>query len=207
MPSKVKYEESPELEAIQDELVKLSSLSVVVGPVGREGSSIVKIAGANEFGATILPKRGKYLAVPLVPEAKGKSPRDFVGLQFIKGNGNPVLARVEGESVFPVFVLMKKVVIPERSFLRSTADSKKVQNKMKKFASAMIVRLLQGNASANDVATAIGESLSASVKSTIASGVSPGNAPLTIALKGSGKGTLVDEARLLKSISYEVVHE
>ncbi len=61
-------------------------------------------AAANEFGVnSIKPKSGTYLAIPLIPELKGISPRNIAGLVFFPGkNGKlPYLAHVEGGRVTP----------------------------------------------------------------------------------------------------------
>lgn len=79
-------------------------------------------AGVVEFGGDIRPKKGKALAVPVHPDAKGRSPQDFPDLVMIKPehSDHPLLIRQEkGRSSYDVmFVLVPKVTIPAQPFLR-----------------------------------------------------------------------------------------
>ncbi len=191
----------PHLEA---ELKALNSMKIIIGPVAAEGSELAKYAGSNEFGAEIKPKNTRFLAVPLRPEAKERSPRDFDLVPIFPKNGTPYLARIEGEKVTPYYLLKKKIVIPERSFLRSTFDKRDTIEKVMRVLKDSLSKLLAGSMTSKGVANAVGESLASCVKENIASNIGPGNAPLTLALKNGKSTTLVDEARMLKSISYEV---
>jgi hypothetical protein len=195
------------IDEIQAGLRSMFDGTVRVGPIASADSELLVIAASNEYGATIRPKNGKYLSLPLIPEAKGRSPKSFPGLKFIppkKTGGSPVLARVIGETVEPVFVLVKEVIIPERAFLRLTAQDQNARKKAASAAAEAIRRFLTGDAPAQSVLDAIGFSLSASVKRQIANGTPPPNAALTLSLK-RGTTTLVDEGRLMKSIAHEVV--
>ncbi|HPA70775.1 MAG TPA: hypothetical protein PKY31_00810 [Spirochaetota bacterium] len=203
MPATVKHKVF--LPGVEAEFKKLFGRKIIVGPAAAEGSELAKYAAANEFGATITPKNAAYLALPLSKEAKERRPRDFDLVPVFPKGGTPYLAMKQGNSLKPYYLLLKKVTIPERSFLRSAFDKKATVDKAMTMARGMMQRLLGGSATAEDVLNAIGSSLASSVKENIASNIGPGNAPLTLALK-RGKGTtLVDEAQLLKSISYEVI--
>ena len=91
---------------------------------GTEGR--VSYARMQEFGGTITPKRGKYLAIPLPPAktaagvAKG-SPRMFPFLTFVQSlKGQPLLAHQDtGE---PWFLLRRSVKIPKTRFLGRAVD-------------------------------------------------------------------------------------
>lgn len=205
IPMPAKVTEKVFLPGVEAEFKKLFGRKIIVGPAAAEGSELAKYAAANEFGATITPKNTAYLALPLNAEAKERRPRDFDLVPVFPAGGTPYLAMKQGKSLKPYYLLLKKVTIPERSFLRSAFDKKETVDKAMAMGRTMLQRLLGGSATAEDVLNAIGSSLASSVKSNIASNIGPANAPLTLALK-RGKGTtLIDEAQLLKSISYEVL--
>lgn len=200
MPSKVNYKE---ISSIENELGKLAKKKIIAGIVADEGSHLAKVAAANEFGATIKPKKGKYLAIPLQPEFKGKSPSDFPDgmFDFIPGKDWKT-ARLVMNNV-PCFLLVQKVVIPERAFIRSTLDKRETQEKIYTIARAYLERILGGGGSADDLCNAVGQSIVSSIKINIASNIGPPNSPLTRRLKGEDK-TLIDDGDLLKSIGYTV---
>ena len=74
---------------------------------------------------TIRPKNAKALAIPIgkaktpAGVSKYKSPKDVPGLSYIKRKGKaPLLARVNGKTMEPMFVLVPSVKIPARIFPR-----------------------------------------------------------------------------------------
>lgn len=79
-------------------------------------------APIQELGGEIRPVDAKALAIPIHPDAKGKSPRDFDDLVYIKRDGaNPLLIREAGRGknrVDLMYVLVKRVKIPARPFIR-----------------------------------------------------------------------------------------
>lgn len=64
---------------------EMEQKKIRVGIVGgKADSDIMAIAHAHEYGATIKPKKGKYLAIPLTKEAQAAgSPRAFSDLRFV----------------------------------------------------------------------------------------------------------------------------
>lgn len=98
-----------------------------------EDSDLLIIAGVHEYGMQITAKKAKNLAIPLKPEAKGKSPRDFPGLFFIESEATKHLFGVtlkggrsnrENENNLNfLFLLLPSVTIPERSFIRASYDA------------------------------------------------------------------------------------
>jgi len=202
-----KYTETVYLPRVEEELLKIFGKKIIVGPAAAEGSELAIYAASNEFGAEIKPKKGRFLAVPLRKELKGISPRSVDGLEFIPPRGsrkNPVLARREGNRPVTYYLLLPKVTIPERSYLRSTIDSQDAIDKAMNLASAAIGRIIAGSGRADDVLHAIGNSLVSSVKMRIRSSIDPPNSGITLAVK-KGSVTLVDETRLISSLSYEVL--
>ena len=200
MASKVKFVEVSDIET---ELGKLANKKIIAGVVADEGSLLAKYAAANEFGAVIVPKNGKYLAIPLQPEFKDKSPRDFPDgfFDFVKSKDGKT-ARLMLNNV-ACFLLVKKVTIPERAAIRGAFDKRDTQEKAYNLARAALERILGGGGKADDVCNAIGSSLVASIKNNISSNIEPENSPLTRRLKGNGN-TLIDSGDFLKSINYEV---
>ena len=203
MPAKVT--EKVYLPHVEKELSELLRKKVIVGPSAQNGSELAMYAAANEFGAEITPKSATFLAIPVRPEAKERSPRDFDLKPVFPKDGTPYLAKIEGGAVIPYYILKKKVTIPERSYMRSTFDRRETQDKLMRVLKDSIKRLIAGAMRADDVTNALGASLAASVKSQIASNIGPPNASITIALKRGKSTTLVDEGHLVKSISWEVV--
>ena len=203
MASKVTF---TEFSNIEDELLKLSNKKIKVGVIAEEDSLLIKYAAANEFGATITPKKGKYLAIPLQPEFKDKSPRDFPPnfFKLVPNDPNKPFksAKLMAGNV-EAFLLVKKVVIPERAFMRTALDNKKNIDKAINLARPALERLLMGSGIAEDVCVAIGESIASSIKANISSNIGPPNSGLTKRLKGSSK-TLIDSGDLLKHIGYEI---
>lgn len=202
-----KYTETVFLPHVEEELLKLFGKKIIVGPAADEGSELAVIAGANEFGAEIKPKSARALAIPLRKEVKGVSPRSVDGLEYIPPRGsrkNPMLAKVEGKRLVPYYLLVSRVVIPERAYLRGTMDSQDAINKALNLASAAVARIVAGGGRAEDVLHAIGNSLVSSVKLRIRSSIGPANSPITLLTK-KGSTTLVDEGRLMGSIQYEVL--
>jgi len=92
-----------------------------------------------------------------------------------------------------------RIVIPERSFLRSTADDPVTRKTIFKKAS----RLLFRGAKAKAVLDGIGLAFAAKIRDKIRSNIPPANADSTAARKGS-KRTLIDTGRLKNAIAHEV---
>lgn len=194
-----------DLKKVAAELRELEAKGVVIGVVAEEDSTLAKLAGANEFGAIIRPKNGKYLAIPVSPSVKGKSPRDVNNLVFRKAKkGGLVAGRQFGDTFIMLFVLLRETEIPERSFLRSTGDDPAALDKALRLAKVILEKVFFNQATAEMVLIAIGESMASSVKERIVSNIPPGNSALTSSMKDSEK-TLMDSGRLLGAIWYEIV--
>jgi phage gpG-like protein len=94
----------------------------------RAGSN-VKYAAMQEFGGTITPKKGKYLAIPIYRGAESttmpRSPRDFSDLFFLRLAGKPFLARKSGRAgarLELMFALKTSVTIRPHNYLRNAFD-------------------------------------------------------------------------------------
>lgn len=97
------------------------------------------------------------------------------------------------------------IVIPERSYIRSTLDNKKVLKALENKIVPTAAKVALGKLPAESILEYIGIYYTAAIKSTIANMREPENHPFTVERKGSGKGLLIDSGRLLTAISYEVV--
>jgi phage gpG-like protein len=92
-----------------------------------EGSSTVTIgprnvvyAAIHEFGGTIKPKAGKYLAIPVTAAARqAGSPRSMGGLHFQLVAGGAALVDEGGDIQY---VLKTSVTIPARPYVRPALD-------------------------------------------------------------------------------------
>ena len=91
--------------------------AIVLSAGGTSGSRSVGYARAQELGATISPRRGRYLAIPLPPALTGAGVlrsrfnlpgglRSVGSLFAIKGrSGRLLLVERKGDGVVPMFVL------------------------------------------------------------------------------------------------------
>lgn len=89
----------PNFHNIAKELDKLNHYMVAVGFFGDKDAKLLAIVRANEYGAYITPKKGKYLMVP-----KGKKPSDG-------------------------YYKLKSVHIPPRPFIRNAWNDNKQKYK------------------------------------------------------------------------------
>lgn len=87
--------------------------------VGRFDRTSVTVGTAHpgaalaNYGGTVRPRKGKFLAVPLTREAaRAGSPRRLKGSARL-----PLFARLMGGKMVGHFLLIKKAVVPAREFL------------------------------------------------------------------------------------------
>ena len=95
-------------------------------------------------------------------------------------------------------------IIPERSFLRASFDSRK--KKFEEQGARLLKQVIVKGMSADAFFNAYGEYLVAQVRDYMVKLRYPANAPSTIKKKGSSN-PLIDEGRLLGSIEWRVVKE
>lgn len=143
---------------------EMEKKKIVVGIVGSGvDSEIMAIAHAHEYGATIRPKEKKYLAIPLTKEAEAAgSPTVFSDLRFVNAKDGKLLmvrdkkkgrgkGKTESEAMF---LLVKSVTLPERSFIRASFDAD--QDKIEGIVSKAVVKVLQGAITPDAAAESIG---------------------------------------------------
>lgn len=187
----------------------LDGKTIQVGIFGDDGAEMLKIARANEFGVTIRPKNGKYLAIPS-KQAGDRRPRDYGDtLRFVATrNGNGLLVKdVAGSGAANrgarseiIFFLMKSVTIPERSFIRAGFDENidGIQRKIEQ----MMPLVLQGLA-VDRFLEAIALEFEGKIKLKLRDVSAPPNAAITRERKGSSN-PLIDTGRLVGAIRHEV---
>lgn len=94
------------------------------------------------------------------------------------------------------------IVIPERSFLRSTFDEK--EREWYSFIQKNIPKILDGSLNARTLCERLGAKMVADIQKKIRDLKDPPNAPSTIAAKGSSN-PLIDTGGLRQRITYRVV--
>ncbi|EMP09533.1 MULTISPECIES: hypothetical protein [Leptospira] len=168
-------------------LKELENLSAVVGVAAEPDSELAIYAGAQEFGAVI------------------KSKKAIAKLYYLL-----VEEELIDKDKFPLYIWMKaktEITIPERAYLRKTFDDPGVIDEAEKLFVYAFDRALSGQGKMIQALEAAADSLLASVKATITSGMSPSNHPLTIARKGHSRTLMGKEPRLLKSITREIIKD
>lgn len=175
--------------------------------VDHEGINMVTLARVHEFGMTIIPKRARSLTIPLIPEAKGKRAKDFPDLFFYKpkGEDHAFLARKRGRGksarIENVFLLVKSVTIPERSFIRAGFDHN-IENIMRKIEKEM-QNVIDFKINPELFADSIARELAGLIQRYARDLQTPPNSPITIAVKRSSN-PLADTGRLIGSIDHRV---
>lgn len=168
------------LPRIVRELRKIQKSFTDVGVLGEAGSEKVIIAGANEFGAVIevTEKVRKALMAILLNAERG----DLIG------------------SLPPIGGV---IIIPSRSFVRSTFDDPQAIDKAFSFLEFGIDRILSGDGDALQAMQAVTASLISSIQLKIRSNIEPSNNPITLALKAGDK-SLVVTGSLSQSVSGKI---
>lgn len=194
---------------IKRALEKLGRKKITVGIHGEDNyqypndADLVTIAAVHEFGTTILPKKGEWLTIPLIPEAKNKRASDFPGLVAlgIQDGSNGVLALVNNGEIKPVFALMRSVTIPERSFIRTGFDSNvdKIGDKIEAFLDDVINLRIDPDVFVD----MIGMEFAGMIQRHARTVKSPPNAASTRNVKGSSN-PLHDTGRMIGAIRHEV---
>ncbi len=93
------------------------------------------------YGATIRPRKAKFLSIPLVPQAKGIYPSSglITGL-FLRrsSSGAAFLAKRDGRNIVNYFILLKSVTIPRDP--KAAPDRKDVDRELLKEANLWFKR-------------------------------------------------------------------
>ncbi|MFC6208338.1 hypothetical protein [Levilactobacillus tongjiangensis] len=189
---------------VEREMAELSHLQLQVGIFGEDGSFMQMIASANEYGADIEPRNGKWLTIPTENAPKGAKARDIDGI--FRPKDKNILAVSDGKGgLIPMFYLVKKVHIPERSFIRSTFDEN--VDDWVEYLIDQVIELGMGDSgiTARKIMESLGNRIQRSIVQKIRSIESPANSPITIARKGSSS-PLEDTGHLIDAVRYKVVN-
>lgn len=195
---KTKKNKIPEM---RKNLKALGGLKVQVGVMG-EGKH-VWLARIHEYGMTIHAKKGKYLTVPLCPEASGEKARSFKNTWvYTSKKGNKFIVQNKGDNMKFLYWLTESVVIPERAFLRNGyAESK---DEALNAAKSVLCDVISGNLSIDEYGETVGDELVSRIQEYTINLNDPPNSPITVKAKGSDN-PLNDTGQMIDSIGYEVI--
>lgn len=192
-------------DQIEKELTYLKQHQVAVGFFSDHDSMLLEIVRANEYGAHIVPKKGKYLWVPSREAIKhyGKDvrPKDVKGLFVPKGKH--IACVTEGGKLVVYFYLLGKVNIPARPFLRKSLEDNSA--KYRRYIKAGIDQILYHNGKGKDLLTKLGVMAVADIRHTLVRWTKPGNAPLTIQNKRGQNNPLTDTGALPKRVTWKII--
>lgn len=187
---------------IKKQINYLTDHELQVGVLDNAGKFIMMIAQVNEYGTVIRPHK-QWLTIPLNDEAVGHRAGEFKGL--FKPKGKKILALPQSNgSIKPMFALVKQVVIPQRSFIRSTYDEHHGQ--WLELMEREIENIFWGRQTGEGLFILLGETIKKSIQTKITKMTRPRNAPLTEQLKGKND-PLVDTGKLRASVSYRIVRK
>jgi hypothetical protein len=175
------------------EIKEKDGASSKIGVFAEKGADLVKIAAANEFGATI-KRKGTKGGVSF--GFRTKKDLEANKIRFLKpGKGVVSLGVTKPSGPFTI-------KIPERSFLRSAIDENK--QVIVKFVDQQAINLIvKQNQSLKRTLGLLGLFGVKLVKEKIVRGPFVPNAPSTIRKKKSSK-PLIDKGRLFGSITHKV---
>ena len=191
------------IEHVRTELGLLKAAKITVGVLGSTDSELLSIARVHEYGATITPKHARNLAIPLKPSMSGKSPRDVEDGWILKSDGKLFVVRNKSAHELDLlFMLVPRVTIPERSFIRASYDSQK--NLITEACKRAVTQVIFNDLSAREAADHIGVACVGLVKRYMRSAGYAPKSSVTLT-SAPGKTTpLIRSGRLINSIAYEV---
>lgn len=184
---------------VHKELQRLNKMRIEAG-IFTDNSFIHMIAVVNEYGLTIKP-HGQWLTIP-TENAKGRRAGQIPGL--FKPQGKNILAvddPTQDNGLKIMFVLVKKVVIPERSFVRSTFDDS--LNSWTSLCFDKLADIVAGTSTAEELGQTLGKRMQKDLRTKIKRIKIPHNSPLTIANKGHDN-PLIDTGKLVEAVRYKV---
>ena len=191
---------------VRAELNRLAQMQIRVGVLGSEDGELLRIAYVHEFGATITPRNARNLAIPLSPAARKKSPRDYDDAWVLDNGENRFLVRSKGrngDQIEFLYLLVPKVTIPERSFIRAGYDSGK--DKIAKACEQAVRAIVFDGLDAETAAARIGTAGVGIIKRYMRSGAILPKGSLTLASSPGKTTPLIQSGRLANAISYEVI--
>lgn len=158
------------------------------------------------FSFSVIDKdRGWKDLLKRIAEVKQSKAYAKVGVMGGEGGEGMTAARLAAIHEFGATIIAKgrRIVIPERSFLRATIDANR--EKYLKGLERLIAGFYEGKGTISQILGLLGQQASKDVRERIRAGISQENAPSTIARNGSST-PLIDTGRnLLARITYKVV--
>ena len=217
----------PELARIKRELAALRSLQIHVGIMGDSESDLLMIAHVHEYGATITAKNVRNLTIPLTDEAKkAGSPRSFNDLEWVPGRqpGVSFLVRprkrkarskdhrtvtdtISTRSEYDprdydwLYMLVKSVNIPERSFIRASFDAGRAE--LSAACKEAVTNIIRKGWTAQQAADHVGKIATNMTRQFMNAGLEPPKSKIT-QLTTTQQQPLFDTGRLIGSIAYKV---
>lgn len=217
----------PELARIKRELAALRSLQIHVGIMGDSESDLLMIAHVHEYGATITAKNVRNLTIPLTDEArKAGSPRSFNDLEWVPGRqpGVSFLVRprkrkarskdhrtvtdtISTRSEYDprdydwLYMLVKSVNIPERSFIRASFDAGRAE--LSAACKESVTNIIRKGWTAQQAADHVGKIATNMTRRFMNAGLEPPKSKIT-KLTTTQEQPLFDSGRLIGSIAYKV---
>ncbi|TQK41964.1 hypothetical protein FB479_11665 [Brevibacillus sp. AG162] len=170
--------------------------------VDKEDINLVTLARVHEFGMTIKPKRASALTIPISPKSKGKRVSDFPTAFKVKGKD--IIAIPKGKSgIEPIFILVKEVTIPERSFLRSGFDEN-VDNIVRKIERLM-KDVLEYGISPDMFLDMIGLEFAGLIQKKARNLKTPPKSKATLSVSPGKTNPLMDTGNMVGKIRHKVV--
>lgn len=160
---------------------------VKIGVQADEEQTLLIIAAANEYGATINHPGGTAYGYKTAADAKKHKVRFLKG-----GTGHKVLGTTEAHTI----------IIPSRSYIRSTVDEK--EDQYHKLTKRLLARVIDGDIDKHGALETIGLQVEADIKRKMTTLKNPPNAPSTIRKKKGEDNPLIDKGHLRNSIRYVV---
>ena len=188
---------------VRAELDKLARMEIRAGVLGSADGELLRIAYVQEFGATITPKTARNLAIPLKPSMRSKSPREISDTWVLDTGENRFIVRARGEQLDFLFLLVPKVTIPERSFIRAGYDSGK--DKLAQACELAAQAIVFDGISAETAAHRIGTAAVGIIKGYMRSGALLPKSSITLASAPGKTSPLIQSSRLINAVAYEVI--
>lgn len=150
---------------------------------------IARLGAIHEFGA-VIEREARTQTIYHKINSRGNFAK---GGKFVKAKRSNFARNVS--------VGAHSVVIPERSFMRSTFDEKNVR--WKNDAYSQVGLIIDGKSSTKQALDVLGNQMQGDIQKKIVDGPFTPNAPSTIRQKGSAK-PLIHYGRLRQSVRYKV---
>lgn len=176
---------------------------------GESGETLLTIVRANEYGAEISPKKGKFLTIPTSAVPRGvKSPKGISGL-FRPKNADGSLQkrlvkRVKKGAKYELvtyYYLVTHVSIPPRPFIRNAWNANKYN--YERIIMNGVKSIIFNGVTAKSVLDQLGATAAADIQRSSIALRKPANAPATIDRKRS-TNPLVDTGELQRMVTYKV---